>query len=243
MAHICPIALPSIYCTDFIKYILQFHPVPTTLVVCSSRQDFLEHLQATIHHTHPLHQADSSVDSLTDVSHPFLIPTIHLLATSRTITLAFTPTLPHLRAYLATFHTSSDPADFVASTLKYEKAGMQTPILAILGLVALHRSTSEFSAQGLSRTLANAVEAATRVNMKLLLAESRSPQESEDLLVVGDPNSGSQEMDSLKEQLPLLSNSIKFGNDERVWAGRTIEVAKVIKRWCRFVTSEEVGIL
>ena len=239
----CPIALPPIYCTDFINYILQFHSVPTTLVVCSSREAFLEHLQATIHHTHPVHQAESSIDGVTNASHPFLIPTIHLLANSRRITLAFTPTQSHLRAYLATFHPSSEPADFIASTTNYEKPGTRISTLAILGLVALHQSTSEFSAQGLSRTLANAVEAAARVNMQLLLAESRSPQESEELFGMGDPGSEAQDLDPWKEQVPLLSTSIRFGNDERTWAGKTIEVAKVMERWCRFVTLEEVGIM
>ena len=238
-----PIALPPIYCTDFINYILQFHSIPTTLVVCSSREAFLEHLQATIHHTHPISQAESSNGGISDTSHPFLIPTIHLLATSRTISLAFTPTLPHLRAYLATFHPSSEPAASLASTVNYEKPGARLPILTILDLVALHRSTSEFSAQGLSRTLANAVEAAARVNMRLLLAESRTTQENEETLAMANPDIGEQEVDPWKEQVPLLSNSIRFGNDERIWAGRTIEVAKVVERWCRFVNLEKLGVL
>ena len=38
-----------------------------------------------------------------------------------------------------------------------------------------------------------------------------------------------------KEQVPVLSGSIRFGGEDRVWAGKTIEVGHVLARWCRFV--------
>ncbi len=239
MANKRPIAIPSVYCADLINYILQSHSAPTTLVVCSSREAFLEELQAMIHHTHPIDTSDPSNEGNSNTPHPLLIPTVHLLATSRTVTLAFTPTLPHLRAYLATFHPS---AESTASILNYEKPGTRTPTLVILGLVTLHQSTSENSAQGLSRTLANAVEAAVQANMGLLLAESRSPQEREEMIGVGDIVSEAQEINPLKQQVPLLSNSIRYGSEERAWAGRTIEVARVIEKWCRLITLEEIGL-
>lgn len=238
MANRHLVAIHSVNCTDLINYILQSHSVPNTLVVCSSREAFLEHLQTTIHHTHLINTTDLPNEGTSNSPHPFLIPTIHLLATSRTVHLAFTPSLLHLRAYLATFLPS---VGSTASAPSYEKPGTRTPTLAILGLVTLHQSTSEHSAQGLSRTLATAVEAAERANMRLLLAEPRSPQENEEMLGVGDTTSEVPEMDPWKEQVPLLSNSIRLGSEERAWPGRTIKVAQVIEGWCRFVTLEEIG--
>lgn len=233
------VAIQSVYCTDLINYILQSHSVPNTLVVCSTREAFLEHLQTTIHHMHnDINTTDHPNEGTPNSPHPFLIPTIHLLATSRTVNLAFTPSLLHLRAYLATFLPSIRST---ASAPSYEKPGTPTSTLAILGLVTLHQTTSEHSVQGLSRTLAAAVEAAERAKMRLLLAEPRSPQENEELLGVGDTTSEVPEMDPWKEQVPLLSNSIRLGSEERAWAGRTIEVAQVIEGWCRFVTLEEIG--
>ena len=243
MANMCPLALPSVHCTDLIKYILQSHSVPTTLIVCSSRESFLEHLRATIRHTHPVNHSILSNGQSSDMQHPFLVPTIHLLTMSKTVTLAFTPTLPHFRAYLATFYSSSESSASTISTFRYDKPGVHAPTLAILGLVALHQSTSEYSAQGLSRSLASAVEAAGRARLRLLLAESRSPQENEKMLGLGDLLSEGQVINPWKEQVPLLSNSIRFGSEERSWAGRTIEVAKIVERWCRFVSFEEAGIM
>lgn len=206
--------------TDFIDDLRQLHAVPTTLIICSTRDKFLEDLHAATHQTHRVVETSMT-------PHPFLIPTIHLLVTSETISLAFTPTLPHLRAYLATYVPHNNSASKLQS---YQKPGSRTPFLAILGLVALHRSTSEHSAQGLSRTLAVAVEAATHANMKLVLAEP--PSLGEDPVEPGNLMSEVQE-NPWKEQVPLLNGSVRVGI-ERSWAGRTIEVGIIVGKWCKF---------
>ncbi len=102
-------------------------------------------------------------------------------------------------------------------------------MLAVWGLASLHRSTAEHSAQGLSRSLATAVETAKLNGQRLVLAESR--RLSEDVEYEG-PGS---ERDPWKEQVPLLSGSVRFGGEDRVWAGKTVEVRRVVGRWCRFV--------
>lgn len=38
-----------------------------------------------------------------------------------------------------------------------------------------------------------------------------------------------------KEQIPLLSGSVRYGGHERAWAGRTVEVGKVVAKWCKFM--------
>ena len=93
----------------------------------------------------------------------------------------------------------------------------------------LHRSTAEHSAQGLSRSLAAAVEAAKFNGQRLVLAESTTLSgevEYEGIGSAGDP---------WKEQVPLLSGSVRFGGEGRLWAGKTVEVQRVVARWCRFV--------
>ena len=76
----------------------------------------------------------------------------------------------HLRACLATYTPPlSPPSGLVA----YNKPGINAPILAILNLVTIHRHTSEYSAQGLSRSFALAIEAAARNGLQLLLSECK----------------------------------------------------------------------
>ena len=108
-------------------------------------------------------------------------------------------------------------------------------MLAIWGLASLHRSTAEHSAQGLSRTLAAAVETAKVNGQRLVLAEASTSDGD-----VEDEGAGSGG-DPWREQVPLLSGSVRFGGEERVWAGRTVEVRKVVGRWCRFVTIDDGG--
>lgn len=226
-----PVALAPLLCTDFIDYILRHHASPTTLIVCSSREAFLQELQTTINHTHPRDPNDeSSSDNGNDhpaPPHPLLIPTIHLVAKSRSVNLAFAPTLAHLRAYMATYTAN---VKVESSSPNPTKSGSLNPMLAIWGLANLHRSTAEHSAQGLSRSLAVAVETAKLNNQRLVLAEAIALDED---VEYDESSSGG---DPWKEQVPLLSGSVRFGGEDRVWAGKTVEVKRVVGRWCRFVT-------
>ena len=103
-------------------------------------------------------------------------------------------------------------------------------MLAIWGLASLHRSTAEHSAQGISRSLAAAAETAELNGQRLVLAEPMAlGGDVEDDGGVGEGG------DPWREQVPLLSGSVRFGEEERVWAGKTVEVKGVVGRWCRFV--------
>lgn len=233
-APMCPIALPPMLCTELVNYVLFRHRSPTTLIICSTRESFLEDLQACIKSTRPQTQSEDLDEDLSASSHHLLIPTIHQIALSRTINLAFTPTLPHLRAYLAAY----DVPPVCNSTLS--PADSRVPILAIWGMATLHRSTFEHSAQGLSRTLAIAVEAATQAGQNLVLAESsrsgsRDDNATDDILNFAADN-------PWKEQVPLLSGSVRFAGEDRAWAGRTIEVGRVMARWCKFTRTDNLII-
>lgn len=219
-----PVALPSISSAELIDYILKLHKSPTTLVICESRESFLETLRVDIRRT----KCDDQSDSLekNEFLHPFLIPTIHLLASSKTVHLAFTPTLSHVRAFLANFTPRGEDG---SSPSIYHKPGFRIPMLAIFNLTAVHRPTSEYSAQGLSRTVAIAVEAAKHAGMKLVLAESCYENESENTTI----------QDPWKAQVPLLNGTIRSGESGKIWAGRTVDIGKVIGRWCRLVGLDE----
>lgn len=113
-------------------------------------------------------------------------------------------------------------------------------MLAIYGLLELHHSTSELSAQGLSRTFAIAVEASRIASMKLAIVESSRVNRSGESLVSSEVN-GEPAFDPWKVQIALLNGSARLGGEDRVWTGRTIEAARVAARWCKFVQHSCVG--
>ncbi|KAI9779383.1 MAG: hypothetical protein M1816_003586 [Peltula sp. TS41687] len=95
---------------------------------------------------------------------------------------------------------------------------------ALFDLAALHRPTLEFSAQGIGRTLAVAVEVAARVKARLVIAESRG-----DLPDVDKPRT------FWEERVPLLSTTLRtMGNADRGFMSRTVAMRKVMGQWCVF---------
>ena len=225
-----PVALPPLLGIEFLSWLLKHHEGPTTLLICCTREPFLADLQANLKQFPRESPATTSDDANRDSAHPLLHPTIHLIARSRSIHLVFVPTLPHLRAYLSTYIL---PPKSESSSLASTESGYRVPILAIWGLLYAHRSTAEHSAQGLSRTLAAAVESASLAEQRLVLAEAK-------IQITGEQYGDTEAFDVAyenpwREQVPVLSGSIRFGGEDRVWAGKTIEVGHVLARWCRFV--------
>ena len=208
---------------DFLIYTLA-QPAPTTILVCSSRETFFQHL---LHETQPDHHSTHANPSAKD---HLLTPTIRLLAESRKVKMVYVPTLQHLRAYLAAFPNPANPP--ASEVISYETSGTHVPILALLNSLGLHRSAHEFSVQGLSRTFALVVETAARENMRLLVTEC-------DFSTPSDEAGRSEvQRDPWAEQIPLLSGSIRFGGEDRMWVGKSVEIRKVVSRWCKFVNVE-----
>lgn len=207
-----PAVLEVRHAQEFLQYVLEHHAPPSTLIVCSSKAEFLANLQP----------ADAAVECAADeqdteestagqVKH--FAPTLRLLSTSRTVKLAFCPDITHLRAYLACFTTDNSSA----AAKEHESDGAlripgAVPILAILNPIELHRPTSAFSAQGLNRTFSAAVEAAHRNGRKLVLAETAS--------------------EAWTEELSILNVTNKRLGDLAV--GRTVTAKAVAERWCSF---------
>ncbi|KAL5051926.1 hypothetical protein BDW71DRAFT_2322 [Aspergillus fruticulosus] len=196
--------------TDFLQYILD-HDRFSVLIVCAARETFLEQLLAAVH-----------LRSTSPGSHELLNQTLGLLSTSRHVKTVFCPTLEHLRAYL-----SSGVNGQLLATDRRENL---RPFLAILNPLALHRSSREFSAQGLSRTFASAVEVSSRANMDLLLCECR------DAL---DPSNTETSEAVWHAEVPLLSNSLRAGTEGNYWTERMVPVKRVVQRWFRFMESSK----
>lgn len=196
--------------SDLLQQLLEGNS-DTHLIVCASRAEFLVQLTAAIH----LPRADP--DTIT--SHSLLTKTIGLLAGSSKIRLAFCPSLESLRAYLAVL----SPA--VEMTTEDGSLSHDRQLLAVLDMMAMHVTNSEFSAQGLSRTLASVVEASSRARMNLRLYECMNAL---------DPSSVVRGSKLWDVNVPLLNGSVRMRSDQGTWGERGVTVKRVAQRWFEF---------
>jgi hypothetical protein len=241
MASQTPLVLEGISLLDFVQYILKTHAEPSTIIICSTNESFLQQLHdALTSNTHADHDSGN-----TPQQQLWTTPTLRLLASSRTVKLAFCPELAHLRAYLAAYaHRTWMELDDSVSTSTSRRL---TRTLAILNPIALHRPTSAFSAQGFNRTLAVAVEAAYHTRSRLVLAEIPSTRpagvygdlyDSPDSVLEGelhDAAAGELASNPWDDEVSILNVTTKsFGAGERGWVGRTVKVRAVVGRWCVF---------
>ena len=194
------------YVTEFLRQILYNNEAhSTTLLVCSTREHFLEQLVAAI-----LSPAEGNAAS---EGPQFLTKTIGLLSQSSKIKLVFCPSLENLRAYIS-----------VLSMASTKPQSNRRPLLGVLNPLALHRSTSEFSAQGLSRTLAAAVEVTAKQGVDLVLCECLDAMDGTD--------GGREALWSV--QVPLLNQTARFGAEESTGRGGNVTVKRVAQRWFEF---------
>jgi hypothetical protein len=214
-----PLALPPALLHELLQFIIQHHIPPSTLIVCASRSSFLESLSATL-----------PPDTLEKA-------TIQQIHRSRTINTVFCPSVQHLRAYLATFSAKEfrERCNEVEGMV-YECKGSMPKLLMVIGLVGVHRASAEWSAQGIGRTMAVAVEAAYRENLRLVVSET--PMEGEKTEV---------NEDLWEEQIPFLSGAVVRasgdGTRNQSWLGQMTSLRKVLGRWCIFTRRAEDGEL
>lgn len=189
--------------TDLLQQLLDTG-ADTQLIVCGTRTEFLVQLAAAIR--------SQRADPTATFRHDLLTQTIGLLANSSRIQLTFCSSLESLRAYLAVLRPT---------------AGDQ-PVrqqLAILDMVALHGTTTEFSAQGLSRTFAAAVETASRTGLALMLCECTNS------VTPSSDDWGGRLWDT---RVPLLNGSVRIRGEEGNWGGRGVSIKQVAQRWFTF---------
>lgn len=255
-----PRALSPLLPSDLLTYILTHaqHAAHTTLIVCSTRAAFL----ASLHRSIPPQPSGPEA-----APHHLLVPTLHQLSVSRNVQICFAPTCSHLRAQLAVLGSGLDPESTAgrAPAQQHLDEGKAPALVVLYKLVEAHRDTSEWSAQGLGATLANLVEAGLRAQARIMLCEEKSMEGGEDAednpgALRGDSDaveSGEMEVDHAegtedgatsrrkvewwKERLPMLSGSVKRAGlgAQEAWTGRTIEVGRVLGRWCVFAKEEQ----
>ncbi|KAK5121380.1 hypothetical protein LTR85_005212 [Meristemomyces frigidus] len=240
MAYARPIVLDSLTLAEAVQYVLDKHEGPSTLVVCGTKQAFLDDLRSAATYDadciggqsseqSPEEQrAASAFDASRQAQQLWTVPTLRSLATSRTVKVAFCPDITHLRAYLATHarRASEDTTD--ASSAQHE-----TRMLAILNLIQLHRPTSAFSALGLNRTFSAAVEAAHHTQSQLIIAECAAhalvPQVNHELVYGGEQAPERPAAHSLwEEEVSILNVTTKsFGAGERGVGLTTIAMTSI----------------
>lgn len=217
------------------------HVPPSTLVVCSSKEEFLKQLQISfVEHLPQQQDADTIRDEtkLETLKRLWSTPTLRLLASSRTVNVVFCPDVTHLRAYLAayTYRVSKDPEQGTQWSARFTTSR----ILAVLNPIALHRPTSSFSVQGINRTMAVAVEAAHHSKSRLIIAEcttDRTSLPSEDRPMLEQDEAPLEPLveNLWDEEVSILNVTTKsFGAGERGWVGRTVKVRAIAERWCVF---------
>ncbi|KAJ5690342.1 hypothetical protein N7462_004734 [Penicillium macrosclerotiorum] len=205
------VVAPICLVTDLLQQLLDAAR-DTRLVVCGTRTEFLVQLSAAIRSQYAGHNPAPRHDLLTK--------TIGLLANSSRVQLTFCPSLETFRAYLAVL----GPVDDVICGS--EQCKIRRPLLATLDLVALHATTTEFAAQGLSRTFAALVESASRAKMDVILYECTNAV---------NPTSTDWGAELWKKQVPLLNGSVRIrGEDGGNWGGRGVSVKQVAQRWFEF---------
>ncbi|KAK8868937.1 hypothetical protein PGQ11_007515 [Apiospora arundinis] len=285
-------ALPS----ELLTYILDYHVYPTTLIICSSRAEFLESLtneaaqnphsapnreitadEDTNDHNDPPPEPRSQPEQQQQQPPPaprppppqpnikLLSSPLYQLSISRHIRIIYTPTVTHLRSYLAVFSPNSPPHTITPPPSSFRSpSARKPPHLILYGLVALHRETSEWSAQGLGTTCAAVAETGRRFGWRVEVADPPSPsppssrhassQDHDDhhepLYGYDDHDDGSRHriirrdeglQMLLKEKLPILSGGIARRPDADEggrFSGRAVEVGRVLSRWCDFGTGQ-----
>ncbi|GAQ44385.1 hypothetical protein AKAW_08075 [Aspergillus niger] len=219
--------------TDFLQHIITQDAPTTILLICSTKEQFLEQL---------LLASGPGTEEHNQHNHILTKNTIGVLSKSSSIKLVYCPTLEHLRAYLSVIRSSEDGVGLQREllTTTAEEKGRQTkqpppppPLMAILNPLALHVPTSEFSAQGLSRTFAAVVEVADRGGMDLVLCECRDVGNSTG---VGS-GIGRGEV-SWHTQVPLLNSSVQVGEESTSYRGGGVPVKRVVQRWFEFDDNE-----
>lgn len=233
MAAQGPVVFESTNMQDFIRYVLAQHSPPSTLVVCSSKEIFLQALQLEANSDAPptdSHSKETTVDEAALAKRLLYTPTLRLLSTARTLKLAFCQDITHLRAYLATYSSSILQRNHDSDTALRQPH--VRPILAILSPIQLHRDTSAFSAQGLNRTFSVAVGAAHQTGSRLIMAEISYPGTSTDDGEQYEPPQSNATSQPSDEEVSILNVTTKRLGE--LSSGRTVKLKAIASRWCTF---------
>ncbi|KAK6515217.1 hypothetical protein TWF506_007560 [Arthrobotrys conoides] len=217
-------------------------PPKDTIIVCSTRSTFIRELLVDLNipldDIPPLNDAQG----LSSAQRLILQTPISALLTTDTISLVYCPTIHHLRAYLSSLISSTITTAINTSTpaLSQSERSLQQPYLAIHSLLPLHHLSTEWSSQGLSRTLSSIISTTISTSRSLVLSISESS------MTFG-----------ISAELPLINSRMMKNNNKKkgFYGGEGFEdeegggekdlrfvgrVRDVLMRWCRIVGVREV---
>ncbi|KAG6034460.1 hypothetical protein E4U19_005650 [Claviceps sp. Clav32 group G5] len=218
-----PILLPPRTPSELLQDVLSHSTRQITVVIGWSKEQFLAALIQEVRQ-----QQQQPIDSSKD-QHPLQRAPLMQIAAARHITMAFAPTVCHLRAYLATWTASSlpTPSPVLARSACADKP-VQPPLLIVYGLLDLHRHGAEWSAQGLSISAAILVQGAWRSGCRAVLLEPRS-REGDEGEGEGEGEDRGELSEMLAERLPVLSRTVL--REDGSWAGPVVRVTNVLGEW------------
>lgn len=222
-----PVVLSPATPSELLQYIVSYQTYPTTILICSPKAEFISSLVQDVQAQVPQADAEGHFEQ---PDQPLLKAPIYQVAVARHIRILYIPTVTHLRAYLSVFtpddsKVSAPPAPAASRTASSSKAGQaRVPLLLAYGFLALHRDTSEWSAQGINVSAAALVEAASRHGFRGTIIEPRGAGGHTDFKAV------------LADAVPVLSGGVKRAGAGGGWMGRTVEIRRILGRWFRFQT-------
>jgi len=254
---------PTAFLTHLLHNTTLPKPSPThknLLIVCQSRNDFIHHLLADVdastsasfsdHRNNEYGDADghdlhinTNSQKLTLLSSPFITAPITLVAAASKFMVTYAPTLMHLRAILATLHTSTSSSPSTATTSAEETAAEKVgpQVVAIYGILNLHRESGELTAQGLSRTLAALVDYTYSFpGNHMSDVELKEGFDGEKMVVI--------QVEEINEKIPIVNSDMMmkrnflsgdgFDEEGEKWK---VAVEKVVERWFEIVTIDHRG--
>ncbi|KAK6363392.1 hypothetical protein TWF730_000824 [Orbilia blumenaviensis] len=221
-----PLAIKTPSPSNFLTYCITrtSHSPPSSsekdiLIICSTRTTFLREILTDLHvplDTNNIKDEgnEESQDQLTASQQLVLHTPISALLTTDSISVVYCPTIHHLRAFFASpsnLNTiSSNSASTAASASNNSpkdyndgnKNGSGGGYIAIHGLLLLHAISTEWSAQGLSRSLATIIAAVS--------SSTQTPRE----LVISLP--GSDSVFGIDAKLPLVNSRMMNKNNKNL---------------------------
>ena len=218
------------------QYILKSHAPPSTLIICSTKDAFLRQTKVALQG-----DADQDHENRTAIpQHTWTTPTLRLLASSRTVKVAFCPELPHLRAQPDSIRIPRINGPRYSNATVHPTALNSHPSKNPKPNPA---SSAHFSILG-SRSEPHPCYCCRRCvsycEVDSSLAECPSSQQT----VPDEDTAIDLGSDDALAALPATSNpwddevsilnvtTKSFGAGERGWVGRTVKVRTIAERWC-----------
>jgi hypothetical protein len=148
--------------------------------------------------------------------HSILIPTLESIDCGTKVRVYFCDSLPSLHSRMAVLN------------------GRCKSLVVVYPLM-LHVDLSAHSAQGLGKTISSAVDAAIRLDARLMLMEpltriQRTIDETFELQDTQDE--GPMNQNPWDQHLPILNATASRFGSERGWVGRTVSARQIVNRWC-----------